>query len=527
MHRFFAALAALALTGVIHANGAQELGPGAEKTFTAHSDNTEQKYILRLPAQFDEQQPHDLMIALHGHGSDRHQYANDPRAECRAARDTAAKHEMIFVSPDYRGNSWMGPAAEADMVQLIGELKQEFKVRRVILVGGSMGGTSVLIFTALHPELVDGVSSQNGIASLMDYDNAFAGIADAIKISYGGNATETLAQFRQREPAEFRKRSALFVPEKFTMPVAITVGGKDTIVPPQTTIQLAEAIRKTNPDLLLINREDGGHATSYEDTVKAMEFVVERANNAEYISGKLSDRISWTTQGWGELGFDVAAHGAGQKPLALQIKDKSYTRGLGHHANGEIILSLDGEFKTFQTDVGVQWQGGQNVAAVIFQIFVGGREVFKSKTMGESDAAVPVTIPVENAAELRLVATAGANGINCDCANWADARLIRNPGAARHFSDQHMDIAPFAQVMAWDPKVMTGTKATRVEEMPAADIFPGTELVREKNGNYQVPVKDGAGCIGLQWEENRAVRQAAIEFASPEAMKAFQGVQLQ
>ena len=251
------------------------------------------------------------------------------------------------------------------------------------------------------------------------------------------------------------------------------------------------------------------------------------STSGEYLSGKLSDRISWTTQGWGELGFDVAAHGAGQKPLTLQIKDKSYSHGLGHHANGEIILSLDGEFKTFQTDIGVEWQGGQNVAAVIFQIFVDGREVFKSRTMGESDTAVPVTIPVENAAELRFVATAGADGITCDCANWADARLIPNPGAARHFSDQHMEIAPFAQVMAWDPNVMTGTKATRVEEMPVADIFPGTELVHEKNGNYQVPVKDGAGCIGLQWGENRAMREAAIEFASSAEMNAFQGVQLQ
>ena len=220
------------------------------------------------------------MIALHGHGSDRHQYANDPRPECRAARDVAAKHEMIFVSPDYRGNSWMGPAAEADMVELIGELKQKFKVRKVILVGGSMGGTSVLIFTALHPDLVDGVSSQNGIASLMNYDNAFAGIADAIKLSYGGKATETLTGFRQRDSAEFRKRSALFVPQKFTMPVAITVGGKDTIVPPQSTIALAEAIRKTNPDVLLINREDGGHSTSYEDTTKALEFVIERVGKS-------------------------------------------------------------------------------------------------------------------------------------------------------------------------------------------------------------------------------------------------------
>lgn len=277
MHRLLAAFAALAFTaGFVRADVAPELGPATEMSFKAGSDGTEQRYVVRLPQQFDIARPHDLLIALHGHGSDRHQYANDSRAECRAVRDTAAKHEMIFVSPDYRGNSWMGPAAESDVVQLIGELKKKYQVRKVILVGASMGGTSVLIFTALHRDLVDGVSSQNGIASLMDYDNSFAGISEAIKTSYGGSAGETLAQFRARNPAEFRKRSPLFTPGKFTMPVAITVGEKDTVVPPKTTMALAEAIKKTNPDVLLIVRNDGGHSTSYDDTASALEFVIER-----------------------------------------------------------------------------------------------------------------------------------------------------------------------------------------------------------------------------------------------------------
>ena len=51
----------------------------------------------------------------------------------------------------------------------------------------------------------------------------------------------------------------LFAPEKFTMPVAITVGEKDTIVPPQSTLQLAEAIKKKgNRNVLVIARKDGG-----------------------------------------------------------------------------------------------------------------------------------------------------------------------------------------------------------------------------------------------------------------------------
>lgn len=236
-----------------------------ENTFKAQFDGTTQKYVLSLPAQFDAAQPHDLLIALHGHGADRQQYIKDGRAECRGARDVAAKHSIIYVSPDYRGNSWMGPAAEADLVQLIGELKAKYQIGKVFLVGGSMGGTAALIFSALHPELVAGVSSQNGIADLTNYRQPFAGISDAIKVSY-------------KDAAEYRKRSPLFFPEKFTMPVAITVGEKDTIVPPQSTLLLAEAIQKKgNRNVLVIARKDGRHDTNYDDTVKALEFVIERA----------------------------------------------------------------------------------------------------------------------------------------------------------------------------------------------------------------------------------------------------------
>ena len=122
-------------------------------------DDREERYLRILPADFETQETHDLLIALHGHGSDRRQFVEQSRDECRAARDTAAKHHMIFVSPDYRvPASWMGPKAEADVVQIIDETKRRFTIGRVIISGGSMGGTASLTFAALHPDLVDGVA---------------------------------------------------------------------------------------------------------------------------------------------------------------------------------------------------------------------------------------------------------------------------------------------------------------------------------------------------------------------------------
>ncbi len=234
--------------------------------FRAKADGSMQRYVELLPPGFNAAVQHDVLLAFHGHGSDRWQFIRDGRGECKGAREMAARFGMIFVSPDYRAKtSWMGPLAEADTVQLIAELRQRHKVGRVFLVGGSMGRTAVLTFAALHPELVAGVCSLNGTANHVEYDK----FQDAIAASFGGTKAQA--------PEEYKKRSAELWPEKFTMPVSFTTGGRDTLVPPQSVLRLAEKLKQAGRKTLLLHRETGGHATTYEDTVAALEFVLHAA----------------------------------------------------------------------------------------------------------------------------------------------------------------------------------------------------------------------------------------------------------
>ncbi|MFZ2655336.1 MAG: alpha/beta fold hydrolase [Victivallales bacterium] len=242
----------------------QQIKAGEPKdiSFKSNFDGSEQKYVQIIPAEFKKGKG-DLMIALHGHGSDRWQYIKDGRGECKGARDVAAKHKMIYVSPDYRGNSWMGPAAEADIVQIIEEFKKTYDVKRIFLVGGSMGGTSVMTFATLHPDLVSAVSSQNGLADHIEF-NSFQ---DAISLSFGGSKAE--------KADEYRKRSSEFHADKLKMPISITVSKNDNVVPPDSIIRLGEQLKKTNRNVMLLVNEKNGHATSYDDTVKAIEFIIE------------------------------------------------------------------------------------------------------------------------------------------------------------------------------------------------------------------------------------------------------------
>jgi pimeloyl-ACP methyl ester carboxylesterase len=259
------------LGGVAMISQGAQLGAPKDVTFTAKLDGTAQHYVLCLPEPFDAGAEHHLLVALHGHGSDRWQYVRDGRDECKAARDLAAQYGMLYVSPDYRATtSWMGPAAEADLLQILDAVKRQYKVGKVFLVGGSMGGSSVLTFTALHPELVAGVSAQNPMANHLEYAN----FQDAIAASFGGAKTAI--------PVEYKKRSAEYWPEAFIMPVAITTGGQDTLVPPQSALRLAGILKTLNRRVLLIHREATGHLTNYADTHDALDFVVRTALGLEH-----------------------------------------------------------------------------------------------------------------------------------------------------------------------------------------------------------------------------------------------------
>ncbi len=263
IYRIFTLL--IILIGLLPAAAGEGPEP-ADVAFVAACDGTEQRYVLIEPAA----PPIDALVALHGHGSDRWQFAADGRDECRAARDFARDRGMLFVSPDYRAKtSWMGPKAEADLVQIITELKAARGLRRVFLCGGSMGGTSALTFAALHPESIDGVAAMNGSTNLLEYE----GFQDAIAASFGGPKSEI--------PDEYKKRSAEYWPERLTMPVGLTTGGRDDVVPPQSALRLADVLKKIGRPPLSIHRPDGGHSTTYDDARAILEFMVRQTDGKE------------------------------------------------------------------------------------------------------------------------------------------------------------------------------------------------------------------------------------------------------
>ncbi len=162
-------------------------------------------------------------------------------------------------------------------------------------------------------------------------------------------------------------------------------------------------------------------------TLLASVLCVISVGQCEEFLGDASTHIDWThQQQWGDFGLQTAAAPPGATGSPLRIGEKTFDRGLGHHANGEIVIDLKGQFVEFRSLIGVQWQGG-NKGSVVFRIAVDGEVAFESSPMSDSDPAQEVNVPLQHSRELRLIASDAGDGIGCDMANWVEARLVRDP----------------------------------------------------------------------------------------------------
>ena len=112
--------------------------------------------------------------------------------------------------------------------------------------------------------------------------------------------------------------------------------------------------------------------------------------------------------------------------LLVNGENKEFKKGIGTHANSEIVYDLEGgKYKYFETYVGVDRNiPEQDKSSVIFKIYADGKEVYNSGVMKYNTEAKFVRIPVDGVKELKLVANNANNGNSSDHADFADAKLL-------------------------------------------------------------------------------------------------------
>jgi pimeloyl-ACP methyl ester carboxylesterase len=178
------------------------------------------------------------------------------------------------LTPNLRLNSWMSPAAAADLHGLLRHAREAFGARRFLFASGSMGGSSNLIYACLHPQDVAGMIALGFVSDLTTFHpfcrrrNTPLGteVADAIEAAYGGAPSQ--------RAEVYKAHSAQAHAERLTMPTYLSHGTLDEAIPvSQARLLVARLPEAAN--LAYVEIPGGNHDSPLWKMGEALRWVLE------------------------------------------------------------------------------------------------------------------------------------------------------------------------------------------------------------------------------------------------------------
>lgn len=129
--------------------------------------------------------------------------------------------------------------------------------------------------------------------------------------------------------------------------------------------------------------------------------------------------------GWGDPQKDLSPR---KTPITLLQNGKKtvFAKGLGAHANSQIVYDITNKgYEFFTAYVGIdQVATSTTEPSATFEVWVDGKQVYKSKLFGYNTPCELLQVPIEGANEIKLIADGGNRNWNDDTV-WAGARFGR------------------------------------------------------------------------------------------------------
>lgn len=171
----------------------------------------------------------------------------------------------------------------------------------------------------------------------------------------------------------------------------------------------------------------GKYTITYKVTDSDGNEIAEKRTIIVYSDSRYISDLDWESArtDYGQVRKDLASTGAKIK-LSVNGEEKVFDKGIGTHANAELVYNLEGEnYEYFESYVGVDRNiEKQNNSSIIFKVLADGKEVYNSGLMKWADDAKLVRVPLKGVNELKLVIDNGGNGNAYDHGDFADAKFL-------------------------------------------------------------------------------------------------------
>lgn len=161
--------------------------------------------------------------------------------------------------------------------------------------------------------------------------------------------------------------------------------------------------------------------------------------SVEYVSDLQWESES-TPTGWGTVGIDRILSHDGTDTTKVSLSDENgqrvwYDKGLAVNSYSELIYNVkDKGYSRFESYVGIDYvKRNVSEASVTFEVWKDNQKVYDSGDMNGKTAKKFISVDIEGAKTVKLVATLGKDGKNGnDNADWADAKFIRRTDVTKY-----------------------------------------------------------------------------------------------
>ncbi|HVX12681.1 MAG TPA: NPCBM/NEW2 domain-containing protein [Pirellulales bacterium] len=107
----------------------------------------------------------------------------------------------------------------------------------------------------------------------------------------------------------------------------------------------------------------------------------------------------------------------------LRAGGRLFTKGIGMHSTSRLTWQLESAYRRFEADLAIDDQT-RGQGSVVFRLFSGSREIYKSPIVRGGDAPLPISVELDDTRQLSLVVDYADRADTLDHADWCNARLI-------------------------------------------------------------------------------------------------------
>ena len=174
------------------------------------------------------------------------------------------------------GNSWMAPFVADAIHNVLIQVKKEYKIDKLVFVGGSMGGSNVLIYSVRYPKDVQAALAMCPVTNveqhykeLIKNPRQFSEIMlKAYNDFYGESKKERNTALSLNNVQKNYK--------KLTMPVLISHSADDDVISVTMSDGLAKLLYRKN-DFKYFRYENGGHSfPSQKGFIDCWDYYIEK-----------------------------------------------------------------------------------------------------------------------------------------------------------------------------------------------------------------------------------------------------------